>query len=48
MIHRPGWGGSGAGGRTLEDRCGECSVLFASWVDGGVNSEGENGKRMEG
>jgi len=24
-VHRAGWGGSGAGGRTLEDRYGACS-----------------------
>ena len=34
-VHRAGWGGSGAGSRTLEDRYGAClSIRPWSWWTG--------------
>ena len=35
-VYRAGWGGGGVGGRTLEDRYGECSSIQCRswWMDG--------------
>ena len=40
-VHGARWGGSGAGGQTLEDRFGECwSIRTPKLVDGRMNRRG--------